>query len=215
MDDTVWVALMATGGTFWQIAYILIIYRAYRDKTYGMPIVALCANLSWEFMFTFIYPPEKTIQLAINALWFFLDVVIFAQLVRFGRREFPNLSKGLFYGMLGLGLVTASTAILAVSHEFNDWTGVYAAFCQDLMMSILFISFAWRRQSLRGQSPWIAACKLLGSLSYSISCNTFGIAGQTGSVLLRFTFVAILAFNLIYLIMMLKPEWWIHQESTT
>ncbi len=43
-------------GLFWIITYILIIKRGFQDKKYGMPMVALCANISWEFIFTFIYP---------------------------------------------------------------------------------------------------------------------------------------------------------------
>ncbi len=49
--------LMLGSGIFWTITYILIIQRGLRDHTYGMPLVALCANISWEFIFSFILPP--------------------------------------------------------------------------------------------------------------------------------------------------------------
>src|ERR1700741_426005 len=42
------------GGVLWTIAYIMIIWRSYKDKTYGVPFVAICTNISWEFVFTFI-----------------------------------------------------------------------------------------------------------------------------------------------------------------
>jgi hypothetical protein len=46
-------ALMLGSGTFWALAYVLIIRRGFLDETYGMPFVALCANVSWEFIFSF------------------------------------------------------------------------------------------------------------------------------------------------------------------
>src|SRR6266487_273578 len=49
--------LMLGSGIFWTATYILIIRRSFLDHTYGMPLVALCANISWEGIFSFIYPP--------------------------------------------------------------------------------------------------------------------------------------------------------------
>ena len=37
----------------WTLAYIFIIRKAYKDKTYGIPIVDGCLNVSWEFVFSF------------------------------------------------------------------------------------------------------------------------------------------------------------------
>lgn len=42
-------------GVSWTLAYMLIIKRRFQDKTFGMPLTALCANLSWEFIFSFLY----------------------------------------------------------------------------------------------------------------------------------------------------------------
>ncbi|MCT6815694.1 MAG: hypothetical protein M3043_04720, partial [Lysinibacillus fusiformis] len=43
-------------GLFWIITYLLVIYKGWKDKKYGMPMVAICANIAWEFIFTFLYP---------------------------------------------------------------------------------------------------------------------------------------------------------------
>jgi len=39
-------ALMLGSGAFWTLACVLIIRRGFLDETYGMPLVALCANAS-------------------------------------------------------------------------------------------------------------------------------------------------------------------------
>ena len=49
-------ALMLGSGIFWTLTYVPIIWRGFLDQTYGMPLAALCANLSWEFIFSFVHP---------------------------------------------------------------------------------------------------------------------------------------------------------------
>src|SRR5690554_7553597 len=73
--------LILTGGIFWLLVYIEIIRKGFKDKTYGMPLAALLVNISWEFISSFVFPAEG-IQLYINYLWFFLDLVILLQLDR-------------------------------------------------------------------------------------------------------------------------------------
>jgi hypothetical protein len=48
--------LLVGTGIFWTITYLLIIRRGFLDHTYGMPLIALCANLTWEFIFSFVFP---------------------------------------------------------------------------------------------------------------------------------------------------------------
>ena len=129
--------LMLGSGAFWTGTYLLIIRRSILDHTYGMPLVALCANISWEFLFSFIYPPQ-IIQHIVNLLWFSLDLVILMQLLRYGPREFTDLPKRAFYALVSLALTTSFCAVLLVTAEFHD-SGTYAAFGQNLMMSVLFI----------------------------------------------------------------------------
>src|SRR3712207_6737729 len=86
---------MVGSGVLWTLAYLLIIRQGFLDRTYGMPLVALCANISWEFIFAFVYPHDLP-QGAVNVVWFSLDVVILFQLLLYGPREFAGLSKRLF-----------------------------------------------------------------------------------------------------------------------
>src|SRR5579871_5661190 len=109
--------LMLGSGIFWTITYILIIRRSFLGHTYGMPLPALCANISWEFIFSFIYPPS-IIQHIVNLVWFSLDVVIFIQLLRYGPREFADLSRRVFYGICSLTLATSFAAVLLTTVEF-------------------------------------------------------------------------------------------------
>jgi hypothetical protein len=165
-------ALKLTTGLLWTIAYALIIRRSALDRAYGMPMTALCINISWEFCFTFVAPHPPP-QLYINGVWLLFDVAIFAQFLRYGRSELhPALSPRLFLPILALTLVLSFGGVLAASHDFHDWDGIYSAFGSNLLMSILFIAMLLRRGDVRGQSLYIALAKLLGTMCICVVAYT-------------------------------------------
>jgi len=188
--------LMTADGIFWSLAYILIIIRGFKDKTYGIPLFVLCVNISWEFIFSFILPSTRP-QIYINYMWLMLDVFIMAQFLKFGKHEFPTFSNKQFYTVFLLALATGFGLALSVTYEFNDLEGVYAAFGDNLFMSILFIVMLFRRNNLRGQSIYIALLKMLGTACTSVAFYLYEPIAQ-GSVLLPFLFISIFVYDLIY-----------------
>src|ERR1051325_7463000 len=182
-------------GVCWTLAYLLIIDLNHREKTYGMPLAALCANLCWEFIFSFIYPHEPP-QLYINRVWFFFDLVILWQTADYGRKVFTPAK--LFYPALISGLVVSFGVILGMTLEFGDRDGRYAAFGQNLMMSILFIGMMLSRPGVEGQSVYIAFLKMIGTLLPSILIHL----RFPGSFLLNVLYAEIFVFDLVYLILL-------------
>jgi hypothetical protein len=183
-------------GVFWTLTYLLIIRRGHLDHTYGMPLVALCVNISWEFLFSFLYP-QSVIQQIINVIWFALDVVILIQLLRYGPREFADLSKQAFYAVVGLTLATCFCAVLFFTIEFHD-RGTYSAFGSNLLMSVLFIEMLYHRRSLRGQSISIAVCKLLGTALASLAFYLYFPLGHQPLFVMLFLYVSIFVCDVIY-----------------
>ena len=187
---------MMIGGLFWSATYILIIRRGFKDKTFGMPMAALCANISWEAIFAFI-TPHGAPQLYVNYIWFGLDAVIVMQFLKYGKKEFPNISGGQFYAVFALGLSVAVPMILAINYEMDDSVGAYAAFGQNLMMSVLFVTMIINRKRIEGQSFYIALFKMIGTGLSSLAFYQFRPDTQD-SVLLPLLFVSIFVFDLIY-----------------
>ena len=190
--------IMMIGGVFWSATYLLIIRRGFKDKTYGMPMAALCANISWEAIFAFFTPHDPP-QLYVNYIWFSLDVIIVWQFLRYGKKEFPSLLKWKFFAIFGLGLAVAVPMILAVNHELQDNIGAYAAFGQNLMMSILFVTMLINRKGLDGQSFYIGLFKMIGTGLSSLAFYLYRPIAQDSN-LLQLLFVAIFVFDLIYTI---------------
>lgn len=190
------VALMLITGVCWTLTYALIIRRGFQDRIYGMPIVALCANISWEFIFAFV-EPHAWRQRSIDIVWLCFDAVIWYQVVRFGPAQFPGVSRRLFYAMFGLSQVIAFGMVLAITHEFEDWQGYYAAYGQSLLMSALFLSMLYARRSLAGQSMGIAVAKLVGTACASLAFVLRPV-DHPDSVLLPFLYVACTVLDAIY-----------------
>lgn len=184
-------------GLFWTATYLLIIWRGIRDASYGMPLVALGANLSWEFIFAF-QRPSGGVQTVVNILWFLLDLGILYTVLRFGPREFGGLRKWQFYAMTAGTIALSYLGVLLVSNEFDNGRATYAAFMQNLMMSALFMGMLLARGSSRGQSVWIAATKLIGTALASLAIWRFDAGRDTD--LLIYLYLATLVLDVAYLV---------------
>jgi len=190
------------GGVFWILTYIFIISKGFKDKTYGMPLIALCANISWEFIFSFIFPHTPP-QLFINYLWFGLDSIIVIQFLKYGKKEFLYLSSKRLYSIF-LVLLGAEFSIILVSGiTIGEYKGVYSAFGQNLVMSILFIIMLFKRNSLRGQSIYIAIFKMLGTALTSLHYYMYEPITQS-SLILPSLFVSIFIFDIVYIYLVFR-----------
>lgn len=163
-----------------------------------MPVVALCANLSWEFIFSFVHPHSKP-QLYIDYAWLALYIGILIQYLTYGRKEFPeHLPGSLFYPTFLLTLVLSFLFILLMSREFNDLNGVYAAFSQNLLMSVLFIHLLLRRNGPQGQSLYIALSKMIGTVFPSVLLYLY----FPESYFLILLYISIFIFDMAYLLLL-------------
>jgi hypothetical protein len=186
-------------GFFWGVTYLLLIRRGFLDTTYGMPVVALCANMSWEYIFSFVYPQRKH-QFYINCIWLALDLVILYQYLQFGIKSTYYIDHLLtFYLLFIVIFVICYAAIIRITKITNDYKhGKYAAFGINLLMSILFIHMLFSRGSSDGQSIYIAISKMLGTIFSSIAFHVL----LPKNSLLNYTYIFIFIFDLLYLIIL-------------
>lgn len=187
--------LLVGSGVCWTAAYLFIIYRGYRDRTCGVPFAALCGNLGWELLFSFVYP-HPPVQLIFNWIWLTLDLIIGLQYIRYARPQsdlFGRLKPALSYSAIGLSLGAAFILVWAVTVEFDDLEGKYAAFGVNFLMSVLFLAML-ANQGRRGQSVPIAALKWIGTTLASLLF--FSLYPQ--SVLLGVLYVFIFVLDAVY-----------------
>jgi hypothetical protein len=195
--------LTLISGGCWTIVYLDLINRGFKDKTYGMPFFALTFNVCWEFIFTFLIVTEGVpfIQQVINGVWFAFDVVIVYTYFRYGRKDFPKtVGQQGFIPWSILAFIISFVTLYFAGLEFGgSWGAAYSAFTQNLMMSILFIGMLVRRNSVDGQSMYIALFKWIGTVAPTIQVYMI-----TGSNLVLALGVAIFMFDVIYIVMLYK-----------
>ncbi|MEV5573249.1 hypothetical protein AB0L06_24665 [Spirillospora sp. NPDC052269] len=199
MSESPWfVPLLLASGGFWTVAYVLVAWRNARDRTYGMPLAALVANSSWELLFLGGYP--HGLRAGIIGM-FLLDMVLLAQTLRYGPREFPRLPAWLFYAIVAASYAVAIPLVHTLNRALDDPYGIYATFLANLMMSAMFLAMLYARQDGRGQSMPIAIAKFLGaaSLALAFSVNTASTT-SSGRPVLYVLFVAVAVLDIAYAI---------------
>ena len=193
--------LIMTSGISWSIVYIDLINRGFKDQTYGMPLFALAFNIAWEFMFGFLVGTGVSLQRVVNITWCLLDAVIIYTYFKYGRKDFPKDKERFFIPWSLAAFFVGFLVIYVAYYEFpNFWGARYTAFAQNLMMSVLFIAMLIRRNSVDGQSMYIAIFKMLGTLAPTIQMSI-----QTGSKLILIFGIGCFLYDVTYI-------WMLHQK---
>ena len=208
---------------FWLPAYVLIIRRGFKDKSYGMPIVAMLGNWPWEWIFGFglfsACPlpwgncPGGLLQLA-NLAAAVLDTIIVYTILRYGREkmQIPWVKKN-FYVLLLFGVVSSfliqyafiteigfpnvyNMEINGVVPQFlaGDEASSYSAYALTFLMGILFIRMFHVRAGLEGQSFLIALFMMLGNVAAYVFLVLLGGVSPLLAILFWLTLLVNLAF---------------------
>lgn len=202
--------LQGLSGLLWIITYILIINRSIKDKTYGMPFLAMCLNLSWEFVFAFIYKTDIFHQV-VCLIWFVLDLMLACTFFKYGYKDFKNkysLSKISFLILINFTLISSFIFMILAPSDFGILfhgdiiqTAGFIAYLQNLLMSILFVLIFLERKNLKGQSIFIAIFKWLGTLSVSIMKLSSMVSSNPTELFIIFL---IQIFDILYIYLLLK-----------
>ena len=168
-----WVLLVDGGTALWLVAYLVAIVQGFKQSTYGLPLVAIGANFTWEILasFTWVAPIQAWHIGAIA--WMGMDVVIVYQLFRFGRavqvidelkRAFPVVVVGVFV----LAYLMQSQYAL----YYGDQLGFEDAYIINTSMSILFPFMYFARRDASNYAWAVAWLKMLGTGVTSIAMVT-------------------------------------------
>jgi hypothetical protein len=203
--------LTLLSGIAWTIVYIDGLRIGLKDKSFAMPLWPLGLNIAWELIYFLlgVQHDARSHQTAINGIWFLLDLGLLYTYFKYGRKYFPKGFKPLWFYLWGALAIAVGFAVqYAFLLEFEGMlAATYAAFLQNLLMSVLFIQMLVQRGSREGQTMLIAVSKFIGSLAPTISAGILG-AGPFGEPL-RFVLIvgALMAvFDLIYIVMLARMK---------
>lgn len=169
---------VSASGLAWTITYFSLVYRGFKDKSYGMPLIPLSLNFAWEFVFSVIYPPENSdiSGVVINGIWMVCDIGIiftyflygyryFERYYFLGRKEWIIFSLFAFIVSFGIMLLGGPFFGQFETYFFGDvfQGAIFIAYIQNLIISVCFILMLWQRKSSVGQSLYIALTKCIGT----------------------------------------------------
>ena len=161
LEQKLWVL---GGLVFWDLVYILMIRRGLKDKSYGMPMVALCINVAWETYYSF-FSVEQPANRIVNGLYLVPDLGVLWTCWRYGPGDFISpLIRQHFRSFMAIVLVCAFILMRVFALAFQDDYGALSASFTTLLMSVLLVGMLLRRDSVRGQSLYIGLFVLLGNL---------------------------------------------------
>lgn len=191
--------LTLLSGVAWTLVYIDAIRIGLKDKSYAMPMFALGLNLGWELLYAYnslMRSADLSLQGVINACWALFDLGIVYTYFRYGRRYWPPaFSTRAFVAWSLLVFVTSFVLQLIFFYEFGGhWAARYAAFLQNLLMSVLFIGLFVARKGREGQTLLIAVAKWIGTLAPTL---LFGIYEQSLFITVVGAFCSV--FDLLYI----------------
>ncbi|QNA46552.1 transmembrane-type terpene cyclase [Lacibacter sediminis] len=188
--------ILATLGISWTIVYLLIIYRSFKDKMCGMPAIVLAFNMFWEFLYSFVFLNQgQEIQIWVNRVWFFFDVVIFTSFILYGARAWQETNRRFFIPFVLFTLISAFSFLYLMQLDFGEKAITYSAFLINVFMSASFIDLLLKQQDLRGQSFGIAFLKMTGTLAATI------VLFQRYSYFLQLLGVLCFVLDMIYIVM--------------
>ena len=162
--------LTLVSGVAWTIVYICCIRIGFKEKTYCMPLFALGLNFAWEFLYSVDGLGDFSAQSVANIVWCLCDAFIVYTFFKFGKRDFPERVQRHFaaYGVAAFAGCAIFQVAFFLQFHGGPVAGQYSAFLQNAIMSVLFVTMLYRRNSTRGQSQVIAVSKWLGTLAPTI-----------------------------------------------
>lgn len=193
------------GCALWGAAYLVVIISCARQKTYGIPLAAICMNITWEILSVFFWVAvrnEPAFHYA-DIAWLAMDLVIISQLLRFGKEQQTiRQIRDHFYPVVAGTLLLAFLGQYTFPMTYNDQDGFVLAFIINMGMSILFVFMGFARPDLRGLSYSVAWLKMLGTLCESIMCVKWMPAKHpeiTNFSFFYFLYITTFLFDCIYI----------------
>lgn len=156
--------LVDIGTFFWMIAYVLAIIQGFRQKTYGIPLVAVCLNFTWEVLAAFAFQEPVVLWRIGDIFWMLIDGVIVYQVFRFGRdRQSAPEMRRWYYPILCSVFVAAAAGQYTFTSYFGDNLGFEDAYLISIVMGALFISMFFTRREAGNLAYGVAWTKMLGT----------------------------------------------------
>jgi len=160
------------GSIFWSLAYVNILLNVKKYKYVDVPILAICANIAWEFIWSFIFMPDLGYLFVWGfRVWFFLDVFIVIALFKYGYKQFRFKLTFSQTSMVYIFMIVSWFVIFITFTKagFDTGSGAVGAYMDNIMMSGLYITLKLNDKKNKGISFYTGLYKFVGTALISVA----------------------------------------------
>lgn len=165
----------ASGCLLWVFTYVIVIRNIIKKQFVEIPLIAICANFAWEFLWSFVFRTDMgELYVWGYRIWFALDCYIVFGLFRFGMKQvsIPVLKE--YFSVITALCILAWTAMLYYYIKLYDvpftHMGANSGYVLNVMMSGLFITLFLRMQQFHSFSFLSAWFKGVGTVLITVFC---------------------------------------------
>ena len=193
----------------WLVAYALFIRLGFKEKTFCVPIIAMCGNIGWEFTNSqLIYPKYLGIWLG-QCLWLVFDALVFTTIWKYAPGEISHpMLKRWIRPLAVLGVALSSVLTLVYGLHCGDPQGTVSGWLLAFIQSIMMVGMLVQRGSSRGQSVYIALGIVVGNIAAFVwVANYPWVAGQFRNpdpIVNVALFLYTIPINLLYFFLLLR-----------
>jgi len=165
----------ATGCFLWVLTYVIVIKNIIKKQFVEIPIIAICANFTWEFLWSFIFKTDMgELYIWGYRIWFFMDCFIVYGMFRYGVKQ---VSINILQKHFNLSIIFCLLSWLVMLFYYIKLydvpfthMGANSGYILNVMMSTLYI-ISFLRYSQPTVFSYLAAWfKGLGTLLITIFC---------------------------------------------
>jgi len=197
------------GGLCWAASYVVAFLVGVRTHLPAFPVLATVANITWEFAFGVVWPPDHRARRAMYRAWLLLDTGLLWQAFAWGARDVTSASLRVHFTLaLAIALGLAFIAHVLAYRKMGEPRS--QAYVINLAMSLGFLHFFFARRMVAGLSVGVAVLKLLGTSCISLS-NVVALRPRlTAQPVLLALFLAIFGLDVAYLalVIMARAPWY-------
>ena len=204
MRQLIITACDVTWITTWALAYILIVYKGFRNKTWGLSIFCIGLNLVFEVLYGFFIPNANALSKVGYIIWALIDLAILMTYILYGKRDLPVPYQRYFPLWILFVFGMSILYQLAFFFTFSQQEATqYSSFLQSLIISISLIWWYINKKNLEAQSVWIAVLILIGNVT---------VAAEVGGGIWQYNIFVLLmgigmfVCNILYLFLMLRDK---------
>lgn len=133
--------LFFTGAVLWLVCYAFIVKNIFVNKFCEMPAGVLCANFTWEFLWSFYVVPDMGFLLEIGyKLWFVVDLVIVWGFYRYGFKQVIPEVRHNYRSLFTFGIIGWLVAqYFFIKEGFDNPIGANSAYILNTLISSLYV----------------------------------------------------------------------------